>query len=459
MKSFKADFRKLTLVCIAIILTISTYIHLPGTYIYFKNFGLKYTDIVHGAFYRLFDSTLLGNPEELGRVWYNGNKFRSLVEGIKLCPIPYIDYKFEHPPIIGGIWYVATCIAIHTVLPQNYDDSTYKYYLDRMAETSYLVNVAFIAVAFTALILYFIKLAELLNLEPKLVFLLLLLPSTILYTTYSWDALAVSLTFIALYLYISYVFLNAGTHYLMISLALFGISIACSIVMIIPTLVVLYELLQLIRIKRFSVKQFIELLAILVLAALTPNIATYAAGSRGFHDLLSYYAQHYCENCLYLPLIQDVFSPLHRVLYTVLITVVMIIVLAIQLKNMELAIHALFLSIASSVVFNYMFKPQTWLLITPLALLSLARNRRLLLLYSIADILNSIIIIAFFNDYELRLLLSRYIHSIPLEQNPLSIHSPIQWIASVRNVILLTVVMSSLFHVHELVKGFSKDYQ
>ncbi|MCS7111365.1 MAG: hypothetical protein N3D82_03740 [Ignisphaera sp.] len=459
MKNIVADVKKLTIVGTIIALVISTYIHLPKTYIYFENFGLKYTDITYGTFYRLFDSALLNDPVELSRVWYNNAKFKSLIEGVKLCPIPYTDYKFEHPPLIGGIWYVTTCAAIHIVLPQKYDVIAYKYYLDDLARVNYILNITIIAIAFILLVINFVKLVELLNLELKLSLLLPLLPSTIIYATYGWDILTISLAFMAFYLYAKSMFFNSNTRYLVISFVLFGLSIVCNMLMAIPVVVIVYELIQLIRNSQFYPRLFTKLALTLISIIIVPNIIVYlSAGPKGLQDVLALYTSHYCENCLYLLLIPDILSSTHKVLYIILLTTTVLTILTIQLKSIKLFICSMFLTITSTTIFNYVFKPQMWMLITPLALLMLAYRRRLLLLYSVADLCNSTIIITFFKDYELRMWLSKYIHGLSLEQNPLSIYSPVQWIVSIRNIILLVIFIVSLFYAHELNRYSSKDY-
>ena len=46
-----------------------------------------------------------------------------------------------------------------------------------------------------------------------------------------------------------------------------------------------------------------------------PFIILYIIAPRGFLDFINHHASWYCENCLYLPIINDIWSPLHRILY------------------------------------------------------------------------------------------------------------------------------------------------
>lgn len=93
------------------------------------------------------------------------------------------------------------------------------------------------------------------------------------------------------------------------------------------------------------------------------------------------------------------------------------------------------------VALNYIFTPQMILMVTPFALLVL--NCLPLYAYVVADVTNSLLIIAFFEDVALRTLLSRLM-PINTEFNPWTIDSPTQWLATIRNVAILTTITYTL---------------
>ncbi|MEM4786272.1 MAG: hypothetical protein QXW87_05450, partial [Desulfurococcaceae archaeon] len=95
-----------------------------------------------------------------------------------------------------------------------------------------------------------------------------------------------------------------------------------------------------------------------------------------------------------------------------------------------------------TIALNYVFTPQMILIITPLALIIL--EKRKLILYSIADSLNALIIILFFEDFKIREFLNKIGFPIPIEFNPWSISSIVQWIAVIRIMILLIIILSIL---------------
>ncbi|MFN3267972.1 MAG: hypothetical protein ACK416_01800 [Zestosphaera sp.] len=114
-------------------------------------------------------------------------------------------------------------------------------------------------------------------------------------------------------------------------------------------------------------------------------------------------------------------------------------VVAIQtLRNSKDMISLAYVSVGSTITLNYVFTPQMILMISPITVLAL--NKKELKKYVIADTANFFLIIAFFEDSTLRSIISKII-PIRTGFNPWTIDSPTQWLAMVRNVLILVTIV------------------
>lgn len=436
-----------TLLALALLsYTASIYIHLPFTPPLFNNPGLKYTDIVYGVFYRTFSPW---GPN--AALWYRGETFKNLVEGEELCPRPYVDYKFEYPPLVALLWYVSTCTAFSVMAPRSYPLIDYAELLRGVAALHYLIQVAMMAPFYMVMIVLLVALAKDLSADWRALALVTLLPSSILYATYNWDLLCISLAIVALYLFMRRKYLASG-------IAL-GLSVATKILTAGIAAVLIGHLLRGTR-SSHQGRRLAAFLAGLGAGVSAPCITLLflftcppAAQPRGLTDvvmgffgglvdLVEYHASWYCENCIYMVAFRDIWSPAHRVAYLLAASVAMILVLATALRAplgepRSVTVAAL-LSVTALVLFNYVFSPQMWLLITPLAMLVLWHRRGLLYCYVGADVANFLIMALFFKDLELRSIISKLI-PISAEFSPWTLDSPVQWLAQVRNLLLLIV--------------------
>jgi hypothetical protein len=88
----------------------SIYLHHHQTPVLFNNWGFKYNDIVHGVFNARFSPNL--RLHEIRDKWYNTRKYYDLTHFHRVQVYPYIDYKFEYPPVVGLIWIISVNTAI-----------------------------------------------------------------------------------------------------------------------------------------------------------------------------------------------------------------------------------------------------------------------------------------------------------------------------------------------------------
>lgn len=393
----------------------------------YGNPGVRYTDITFGLFYKIFDQSLIYDEIRLKDLWYNGDKLKMLIFGKKICPIPYIDYKFEYPPIIGLLWYITTCIAFQMGLPSNYGFNDYILYKDSIAQIHFNLQSLILILFFVLLQVYLLKIIDDIRDDWRKIFISILLPSTILYLTYNWDIICISLAIMGLYLYIRQRYILSGIC--------LGLSIATKLLTIVILAIVLYELIQN-YISRKSLAPSSQLFIVTAIASMgIPYITLLLLTPIGFTDFIVHHATWYCENCIYMLVINDIHNPMNRTLYIAILTIAMILIFSIPIKERRLLLKCSFLAMVSIILFNYVFTPQMWLLLTPLAIFVI-NDAKSLFLYLLGDVANFNIMTTFFIDYEIRLRLSQFI-SIPIEQNPYVMSSPVQWIATLRNISLL----------------------
>jgi len=148
----------------------------------------------------------------------------------------------------------------------------------------------------------------------------------------------------------------------------------------------------------------------------------YLLSPTGFTAFINHHLSWYCENCIYLPLIRDIWSDLHRRLYfaiaaTFAIAFPLLIPPWRSMKT-ETEWKYLFAAITTLVLFNHVFSPQMILLISPFA--ALALNPGVYLVYGLCDTANALIILTFFQ------------YSKPQEFGSIP-----QYMATMRNLILL----------------------
>jgi len=290
VQSCKASERNIvkTLVIVLILFLpplISIYLHDPDTVLLFHNYGLKYTDIVHGLSAQIFTSS---------KRWFNNTAYEEFARGVYKCPLPYIDYKFKYPPLVGLIWYFSTCIAF------NYAED-----LKSAIRVHYYVQSAITTVFYTIIITALTTLLE--DVKPDqrslLGILIYLLPSTIIFFNYNWDIVAAALVVTGVLCTIKKRYFQAGL--------LQGLSVSAKILTV---GVVFYYIIKL-RLVEGEKKALLKYVTGFSASGVAPFVALAVISPRGFTEFLSHHAGWYCENCLYLPIVRDIYSELHKLLF------------------------------------------------------------------------------------------------------------------------------------------------
>ncbi|MFN4046605.1 MAG: hypothetical protein ACK4H7_04615, partial [Acidilobaceae archaeon] len=277
---------------IAVSALVSYTIHSPDTGVPLGNFGFKYSDIVHGLFYTRFKA---------GSNWFDEDKFKTLEGGRRLCPIPYRDYHFEYPPIIGLLWFASTCISFTVALPEAYSPEDYWRLLDEAAPIHYNLQALFLVAALLVLAYSTYGILKLWGLSYSRLVLLALSPSLIIYLTYNWDVIAASLFTLGLYSYVKGRYRAAG--------ALIGLSVSVKLLTVLAGLALLLRLAG--EGDKRGVKDYLKYFA---LASIIPYALIAILSPHGFREFLSHHSSWYCENCLYLLLTRDIWSGHNRVM-------------------------------------------------------------------------------------------------------------------------------------------------
>ncbi len=424
-----------------IISSLSTYIHHPETPVLLDNWGLKYNDIVYGVFNPRFSPYL--KPGEVRDKWYNVTKYYMLTRSTRVTVIPYIDYKFEYPPIIGLLWLASVNTAIYLNLPEKYTPQFYRNRYEAIITTHYMINAIVNTSYLLLTILFASKIILLKNKEPKKIMLFLILPSMYLYLIYNWDIICSFFVLTGLYYFYERKWLLSG--------ALLGLSISAKILPAVLVLLMIIYLLTLYKGKHIDVKTLAKYMLGLAIG-LSPFIFMLISSPRGFTDFITYHASWYCENCLYQVVVPDVFSSLHKVFSSIAIgSSILLLAYVIVRKKLDLSKYVFELGLISMLIatsLNYVFTPQMILLITPLAIVLLDKPR--LIFYWLSDLLNFLIMGIFFIEQDIRI----HLHNIGLPVstsgfNPWTIASPVQWAGVSRDVILLGIAVSMMYKLYK----------
>jgi len=427
--------------------SLSTYIHHPKTPVLLDNYGFKYNDIVYGVFYTRFSVN-----RDSAIKWYNHGSYYDLTSRGRYCPAPYVDYQFEYPPFIGLIWYLSTCIGFQTTLPEKYDPNTYSEKLIDVASTHYVIQstiLVFSLALSSVLIMYFSKTVFH---SVWRAFLFLLLPSTFLYATYNWDMLCTLFVLISIYMFSRGKDLWGGFF--------LGLSIS---IKVFPIIFLFYMLVLFFNRYRYGLISFKKLLGFIIVSlssALAPFILLYALSPSGFYDFVKHHGSWYCENCIYLLFIDNIFSDMNKV-WAITFISIMVIATILFIRNYpsystKLLLMIGFLSLSTGIVLNYVFSPQMFLMISPLALI-VFREWRYVSAIVLADLSNALLILSFFKDLELRSFLHNIGFNIAVEYNPWVLPSPAQLFAIVRNLLLLILMITVLYRLYNYSR-FSKAY-
>lgn len=419
-----------TFLALYTIFMISFLLHAPFTQTPLGLTGLKYSDVVHGVFSVRFSADLASDRGRLLEYWFRPKSFEDLMGRTSLCPVPYVDYKFEYPPIVGFFWFLTTCVSFS--ISDGLATTTSQFF-SISSSVNYVLQ-SLILFSFMALCFYYIKkIISLCDLDAWRATLFLVLPSTVLYTTYNWDLIASGLAVSSLYYFMKKNYKVSGL--------LLGLSVASKILTGGLLILLATHLLRGMTRDGRALRNLILYVVFFLIGGLTPFIVMYVASIEGFLAFINHHAGWYCENCVYALLVPDIFSQLHRYFYVISGLTALTIIAVQALRSSEGIISLAYASVGSVIALNYVFTPQMILMISPIAVLALSKKE--LIKYVAADVANFLLIIAFFEDSTIRSTVSRII-PIKTGYSPWTIDSPTQWLAMTRNILILVTVIESM---------------
>jgi len=409
-----------------------------------------YSDIVDSYYRKVFlDKKVcdfaLRNTSLRGTIWINSETARKLCLGEKILPIIYRDYSLALPPFSGLLWFISSSFSL---VISSYN-SMYSPYTDpdlrSLSITVYYVIMSIFI--FGSAILLTMALSEISNYinvkDHRLLYILPLLPSFIVYGIYGTEIIAGSLVVFSILMLFKKKYLLSGLSA--------GLSVATNLFSTIAVIIILYELLELKRELEYAYRYLLGFTATfasyLVIVLINPQLLSKIF--IGSNDLM-------CENCIFLYLAGSPSNPLSRSLSIVFIVISTLLIMILYVKGHDFnnrMYRKIAIGLLAIITFHYMFKPQYFLFLTFSLIILLTLKE--FIYYLFIDFLNSLIITLWFKDKELRILFSFL--GLKIQYNPLSPDSPIQIIAFTRNILLLLLLIS-LFVKYMMLKKDYRDY-
>lgn len=446
----------LILVTTLAISVLSIYIHTPGNPLILDNWGFRYSDIVYGVFNPIFRDVVSsqGVPQndKIAQRWFNNELAIRLLTAEKLCPIPYKDYKFEYPPIVGMLWTISTCTAINIVLPEEYTSVEYSRLVDSITIFHYYIHSVILTLFFVLTVVYMYRMAVMLGLSRNRILLFILLPSTTLYLIYNWDIITSCFIVMAIYYLFQKKYVISGL--------MWGFSISSKLLPILFVIVLFYDMMQKARVNKVFWSHLTRLMVSVIATGLIPYLIMLSISREGFVYFITHHAQWYCENCVYQLVTHNIWSPYNRIYAMISIAITLLILLAIEIdyENRQQLLNILTTSMIMATALSYVFSPQMMLMVTPIAVLALKPLQRILLL--VADIANFGIMTLFFKDAEVR---SWIYHNLGIKIGtrfaPHVLDSPVQIFATIRNIMLIVIMLSIIYELFKSQKILGHQYR
>lgn len=320
--------------------------------------------------------------------------------------IPYYQFTFEYPVIVGILVYV--CSSVRAFIPDF--SLAMAYYTLFMSLSLYFFAVG------TIIALY--KVLELVKGDKSRIWkCFLIMPSFIMFTVYNWDIIAVFFMVLSLYF-----FLKGRAWKAYVALGL-GVASKVYPIMLLPVYV-----LEAAKWKERLSSPLITFGVFLLL-----NSPFMALNFDGWFQTWTYHASWGIEDSWLIFIFDQMDPKAHYVAFAVLIYLVYKGLLESSKKvygsKAERVIERSFLMCIAWLFGNYVVTPQMALMLLPFYVL--IPSLPLALIYA-SDILNALIIVLWFTP-ELNF------------GNPLIASSPVQWAAAARQAIWLSFFLSLLF--------------
>jgi len=383
-----------------------------------------YADLLRSTYIPLFrDSCRQSSVVEY--YWLDRERGRDFCGGAEFYPLPFKDYKLLLTPVETSLW-VALTLATYVLTPKT--SGQHALASDQGLAVFYTLYSLVTGIAIILSFAYIYRTLEVLEAERRAIILATTVSATLVtYAIYDW--FPVAMLFYSMYLYY---FIKHEYSKACLALGLLASTNPLGLVLVFLTL---YNTLT----RRFPLTG--KNLAILGLSCLVPYAALTAVYPSLFLDLINRITSSVCNNCIYLFLTNNASSQILRgvgvIVWALAITVYLAWTPNISDRRSTYAYTVLFQTLAIALSLEPV--PQALLLVIPFlpALYTIYDNYRPLLPHYVMDLCNSLIILLWFKDYSIRRELSFL--GIALEQNPLTLESPVQWIAQLRNTVLIVL--------------------
>lgn len=335
--------------------------------------------------------------------------------------IPYVDYVFEYPALVGAIVYVASLIA----------RSTAQDFLASLVLYKLIVDI--FLYAFTLMTVIFLyRLTTRYGVESKRIWqVFLVMPSLLMFADYNFDIMAIAFTVLALYAFIR------GRH--STSAFLLGLGVCTKLYpgILLPAFLA--------GLPSWRSRGKYAVIAAAVVAAL--NLPFMLMNFQSWLGTWSFLAGWGIENSWLIFLFNQMDPMAHYVSLALLLYVVYKVMAETHhwdVSNNEKLLTRSFLLSLGWLLGSYIVTPQMALILLPFYVL--IPTIPLLAAYA-SDTLNALIMVFWFTEMN-------------AGRNPIAPDNPIQWIALARQLIWLGLLVQSLFpsKISRWVKGLLSPF-
>jgi hypothetical protein len=342
-------------------------------------------------------------------------------DGIGTGPhlIPYYQFTFEYPVLVGILVYLASSIRLY--VPDL--SVALNYYVLAMDAVLYVFTIGTVVVVY--------KIVDLVGLEKSRIWkAFLIVPSFLMFTVYNWDIIAIFFATLSIYFY-----LRGDKARSWLSLGL-GISVKLYPCMLIPV----YML------EESSWKGRLKALLAPLSVFVALNLPFILANFSGWFETWKFHAGWGIEDSWLVFLFNQMDPNAHYLALAVLLYLVYKGVTGTFRKQYKdrptRLIERSFLMNIAWLVGNYVVTPQMGLMLLPFYVL--IPSISLPIIY-VAEIMNALIIVLWFSS--------------PLNLgNPTSPASPVQWFAAGRQLIWLGLFIKTIYptQTRAILRGFMR---
>jgi len=350
----------------------------------------EYSDL-HSVFWQVFES---------GERWFTGTAAS--------LGLPYVDYRFEYPPVIAGLFYASSVVSLDLARWTNVARRTVFYIV---------FTLAFLLPAYMFYLKGVKDASKLLNSSSSRLLFAAAGFGIAYYVVYNFDIIAIAFAMLSLLLLIRGNARSAGV--------LLALSVASKVV---TGVILLPSLLYLARRSIRSAASYFLCFLLTMGATFGP---VYVFARTGLQEMFKWHATWYCENCFYVMIANDIYNESWRLVsQTLMVIIPVAVMLATRRIDEERTLVRRSLSMVPAIIsVSWVYSPQMNVMIAPAYLL--AGSPLAFGALAVSDLLN-VLIMVFFLRTEMLCSLFRIWQCPGVWWR----ESPIQWIAFSRILLL-----------------------